>query len=645
MRVRSDFRISMNGRHAVCLVATAETGLRLETWIRSPAGGWRPRRRLGGVRHPQMLPGDDGSVFVHDTTDDGPAIWRIDPDGVRRRLTPPEWSADVRLFAPPRPGRPGLAIVYRGAASEIRRLADDAPGLTDRLAYVPGVLMSGLRLDPAGHLLAIERSRVPGGPTDVVTVDLTDGSWDTLLDTGPHSYDTVLLTHPETGLVLIGTDVAGGRRIGVCRLGAAGGHPVRFPAALNPPGEPVEPLAAAPDGAHVLLARTVGTRCQLSLYTPATEDVRPVDLPPGQVIGPVRWTDDALSFPFSTPVLPPRLVSMKPAPGAAALVTAPPIRTPASGRVRVRTVSLPGATGAVEAIVYGGQSWWTTPHLVVALHGGPLSAWRYEFHPLLHRLARAGASVVALNQRGSTGYGAAHARAIEGAWGGPDLDDVLSVSTAIAHRRAGPGLGGLRLLGDSYGAYLALLAAGVAPSRWSHCAALAPFLSGRRLYAEAGPGVRGLVDRLGGRTDIDDRRGPRDLLTFCHRIEADVLLAHGTRDVMVPVSQSRTLYRRLTAIDGRTDRSVRYLEVPDGSHELTTDPTGPVADAVVAFLTSAQDLRRRRSAAPGRGSGLPGPDSDGTMEGGDRHGQEARDPAADRGRDGAAAAADRQPGR
>ena len=33
--------------------------------------------------------------------------------------------------------------------------------------------------------------------------------------------------------------------------------------------------------------------------------------------------------------------------------------------------------------------------------------------------------MVAPNQRGSTGYGAAHRNAIGGAWGGPDLADVL----------------------------------------------------------------------------------------------------------------------------------------------------------------------------------------------------------------------------
>ena len=44
-----------------------------------------------------------------------------------------------------------------------------------------------------------------------------------------------------------------------------------------------------------------------------------------------------------------------------------------------------------------------------------------------------------------------------------------------------------------------MLAAATRPELWSHCIAVAPFLHGERLYRDAAPPVRRLLDRLGGR--------------------------------------------------------------------------------------------------------------------------------------------------
>jgi hypothetical protein len=578
-----EYRISPNGRHAVCLASGHEVGLHLETWTWSASAGWQPGHRLGPARHPQMLPTDDGRVLAYDGLGDA-CISLYDQTGNPQRLTKPGACSDLRLFSAPGPARPGLAIVYRDGHCEIWRLQDRRPALTRRLARVPGVLMSGLRLDPAGDLLAMERAEVAGGPTEVVAVDLRDGSWSTLLDTGRDSHDCVLVADPHTGLLVVGTDATGARQVGWARLGQPG--PVRFPTGLNPGGEGVQPLALSPDGQHVLLHRTVGVRSRLSVYTPTADHVTDLVLPPASVHGQARWTAEALSFAYSTPTQPARLTAVPSlrATGSATHITLPPDPTAPAAPVRIEL--LEGAGGPVETIVYGERSWRDSDRLLLALHGGPLSAWRYEFHPLLNQLANAGVAIVAPNQRGSTGYGVAHTLAIQGAWGGPDLDDVLHIAAGIQRYRRDRGLGRLRLLGDSYGAYLALLAASCVPGLWSQCAALAPFLSGQRLYAQAGLGVRGLLDRLGGRTEIDDERGPRDVLRLCERIEADLFIAHGVRDAMAPVSQSRALRQRLVAAGRREGHDLHYLEMPEGTHELTTDPDGPVPRAVIAFLAS-----------------------------------------------------------
>ena len=120
------------------------------------------------------------------------------------------------------------------------------------------------------------------------------------------------------------------------------------------------------------------------------------------------------------------------------------------------------------------------------------------------------------------------------------------------------------VLGTSYGAFLAVLAAGADPSLWAGCVALAPFLSGPRLYPEAGDTIRTLIDRLGGLTvPVRDGR-PRDGLERSHEITAPVLLIHGSEDDVIPVGQSRLLYQRLVAAG---HPSAELLELPGEGHD------------------------------------------------------------------------------
>jgi len=63
----------------------------------------------------------------------------------------------------------------------------------------------------------------------------------------------------------------------------------------------------------------------------------------------------------------------------------------------------------------------------------------------------------------------------------------------------------------------------------------------------------------------DDAAGPRDVLAVCSSLSAPLLLIHGTRDLTIPVEESRTLARRLSG-SGRTQGAdFEYLEV-DSDH-------------------------------------------------------------------------------
>jgi dipeptidyl aminopeptidase/acylaminoacyl peptidase len=222
--------------------------------------------------------------------------------------------------------------------------------------------------------------------------------------------------------------------------------------------------------------------------------------------------------------------------------------------------------------------------VLIALHGGPEHHWSPRFDALFAALTLAGVTVIAPNQRGSTRYGQTHQEAIRGSWGGPDLEDICHLAETITAQRRGSA-NRLSLYGISYGAYLALLAASVQPDLWSKCVVIAPFLSGPRLYEEAGPKVRLLLERLDGLTEIHDAIGPRDLFRLAPRISARLLVIHGDQDLVVPVTQSRVLRDRLTAAGRKDGVDFVYKEIPGEGHNPLFDLDGrPIREVIARFL-------------------------------------------------------------
>lgn len=94
------------------------------------------------------------------------------------------------------------------------------------------------------------------------------------------------------------------------------------------------------------------------------------------------------------------------------------------------------------------------PHpVILMIHGGPYAQYTHAFFDEVQVLAGAGYAVVYGNPRGSAGYGAAHGKAIQGAFGTVDTDDVLALlDTALQD----PSVDGERtgVMGGSYGGYL-----------------------------------------------------------------------------------------------------------------------------------------------------------------------------------------------
>jgi dipeptidyl aminopeptidase/acylaminoacyl peptidase len=595
-RDRSGFAFSPDGTTAACLRA-GSAGRVLETWVldeevpdREPAP-----RSVPGVDvdvETCLAPLDDGRVLVL-RRDAGhvPPRHRLDVltpcggDWVLDRLGEVPAPLGASVLASPAPGCLGVVVALEELdRSTVHRVTEEPPGLTP-VVEVPGVLTGGAWLSPGVLALTATAGADRGSG---VAVDLAEGTWRRIWSVSATSADRIVLADPRSGVFVVTTDAPGEERLGWGRLGE---RVVQFPDHLHRSGQLRRALALDDRGERLLVHEQAGAVSRLAVHTLATGEVRPVPGPLGTVGAPASWRSDLVRFPFSTPSTPPNLGSLRLAADAGSEWTSEwtwPGQHDPSG-IDAALVDLPGAAGPVEAIVHGGPDWAQREHLVLALHGGPLSAWRFEHTPLLHRLAEAGAGVVALNHRGSTGYGAEHLRAVLGDWGGADLADVLSAGRAIDAVRD-PALPRPVLLGGSYGAYLALLAACDEPDLWSGCVALAPFLSGPRLHAEGSAAVRHRVEQLGGLTS------DRDVLRSCTSLSVPLLLVHGAGDPTVPVGQSRALARRLGSC-GATN--FEYREV-DAGHDDVVDGRFPGLTDTVLDHCLGSSVREECTTGGGR---------------------------------------------
>ncbi len=162
----------------------------------------------------------------------------------------------------------------------------------------------------------------------------------------------------------------------------------------------------------------------------------------------------------SAPQIPPRIVTLDPATGATRIVAR------ASGEtVPAEVLAVPEAIewmseegDTVHGLYYaprqasGGSA---RPPLVVLVHGGPTGQATAAYSGQVQFLATRGYAVLALNYRGSSGYGRAYRNALRGQWGLYDADDAVSG----ARHLVGAGLvDGERLviMGGSAGGYTVL---------------------------------------------------------------------------------------------------------------------------------------------------------------------------------------------
>lgn len=199
--------------------------------------------------------------------------------------------------------------------------------------------------------------------------------------------------------------------------------------------------------------------------------------------------------------------------------------------------------------------------LILLIHGGPYAAYDVALFDEVQTLVEEGYAVVHGNPRGSAGYGRAHGRAVKGAFGTVDAEDVIDLlEGALA---ADPRLDDRRLgiMGGSYGGYL---------TAWI----IAHDHRFRGAIVE-----RGFLDPVSfqGTSDIGSYFGDQYIGTALEDIDrqsafaraGDVrtptLVIHSEQDLRCPLEQGTRYYAALQRAGVETE----MLVFPGEDHELT----------------------------------------------------------------------------
>jgi len=223
------------------------------------------------------------------------------------------------------------------------------------------------------------------------------------------------------------------------------------------------------------------------------------------------------------------------------------------------------------------------PPLIVHVHGGPTSQAFLRFEPDIQYWATRGYAVLALNFRGSTGYGRAYMRRMYGDWGGCDVDDAVSAVDHLA-KKGWIDRAKCVIYGGSSGGYSVLRAltahAGVFKAGVNLYGVADQFALVRdthkfeRAYSDL------LLGKLPEAAALYRERSP---LFFADRIRDALITFQGAEDTVVPQNQSDGMVAAIRA----NGVEVEYHVYPGEGHGFRKP------DTIDHYLSAAQAFLER----------------------------------------------------
>ena len=229
---------------------------------------------------------------------------------------------------------------------------------------------------------------------------------------------------------------------------------------------------------------------------------------------------------------------------------------------------------ALERDGFTVEGWLLKPHdwkknkkypVLLEIHGGPATAWGHGYMHEFQLLASRGYAVAFCNIRGSIGYGEAHTRGTDGAYGAGDYTDLMAFLDACLERH--PWLDKTRqaVMGGSYGGVM---------TNWtiSHTDRFKVAITDRSIcnwLSMVGTSDIGywFVNReLRGNVPEDfDHLWELSPLKHVRNVKTPCLVIHSEEDHRCPIEQGEQWFTALQ----RLKVPSRFVRFPGESHELS----------------------------------------------------------------------------
>lgn len=511
-----------------------------------------------------------------------------------------------RPAAPPRPGHTPLSdyryidkLGYQLNGAGFIDDRDTHLWLVDAGSGEARLLVAGptpegdIAWSPDGTRIAFAANRHPHadthGRSSVFAVDVASGAVTTIAGGTDAAFRAPCWTRDGASVVALGGRFPRSEyRTGIWRFSADGseadgGHDLLAASELKPDatmnsdvtlGEPAH-LWATADGKGVLFTAPIGGsvelwRVSLASGKPPRRLTEAHHYISGWGAAAVR-DDDVMAAVVSGPIALPEVHALDAEGGRERSVR--------------RLTALNAALSAEVAWVHPVERHWTSDGreiqawlypsgggmqpLVLEIHGGPHTL--YGWSPMLEWqiLAGSGVSVLAANPRGSEGYGEAFNRGNLGDWGdGPMADVMAGVDQAVDDGLADPGR--LGVTGGSYGGYLTNWIVG-RTDRFRAAVTCRSVADMSMLFLTGDISNGEWAQTEFGRVPWEDPAYFWSIspLSLAGNVRTPLLIQHAERDIRTTVGQAEAWFTVLRTLR----RPVRFMRVPEESHELTRSGT------------------------------------------------------------------------
>ncbi len=263
--------------------------------------------------------------------------------------------------------------------------------------------------------------------------------------------------------------------------------------------------------------------------------------------------------------------------------------------------------------------------MVLVVHAGPWARDSWGLVPEAQWLASRGYAVLAVNFRGSTGFGKGFVSAADREWGAKmNADLVDAVAWAEAEGIAVKGK--TALVGGAYGGYATLAALALTPAAFACGVDIAGSPSLESLLGSIPPTwideLEQMRRRVGDPRTTEGREllAARSPITHAAKIQRPLLVGHGARDRVVPQAD----VDRLVATAKAAGAKITYAVYPDEGHGLARPENQTSFNALTeAFLArclggkyepighdlvgSSVDVREGKEHVAGLADAPPGP--------------------------------------